>query len=190
MKKLNLINQKFGKLLVIALINSDRNGHTRFLCRCECGQETTVLSTHLVGGKIKSCGCISAQEGPLSSSWTGYGEISGHFWKNIVYSASGEKGTRTKLKINIDIRFIWKLFLKQNRQCALSGLKLTFPKNAKDKSWTASLDRIDSSKGYVRNNIQWVHKDINMMKRTYNQKYFIEMCKLIAKNNPTGCEVV
>jgi len=47
---------------------------------------------------------------------------------------------------------------------------------------TASLDRIDSSKGYVKGNLQWVHKDINMMKNHYNQKYFIEICKKVATN--------
>jgi hypothetical protein len=48
---------------------------------------------------------------------------------------------------------------------------------------TASLDRIDSSKGYEEGNIQWVHKHINFMKRTYSQEYFIDMCKKVADNN-------
>lgn len=45
---------------------------------------------------------------------------------------------------------------------------------------TASLDRIDSSKPYIIDNIQWVHKDINFMKRTYSHDYFIKLCKLVA----------
>ena len=48
---------------------------------------------------------------------------------------------------------------------------------------TASLDRIDSSKGYTTDNIQWVHKDINIMKNDYGNDYFIEICKKVAKNN-------
>jgi hypothetical protein len=50
---------------------------------------------------------------------------------------------------------------------------------------TASIDRIDSSKGYILGNIQWVHKDVNFMKRTYSQEYFVKMCKLITEN----CEI-
>lgn len=43
-----------------------------------------------------------------------------------------------------------------------------------------SLDRIDSKKGYVVGNVQWVHKDINRMKNTFPQDYFIQVCKQIA----------
>jgi len=48
------------------------------------------------------------------------------------------------------------------------------------KNTTASLDRIDSKKDYTKDNIQWLHKDINMLKNKYEQSYFIQMCKLVA----------
>jgi hypothetical protein len=72
---------------------------------------------------------------------------------------------------------------KQGRKCALSGININFPKVHKDRNYNASIDRIDSSLGYVVGNVQWVDKDVNMMKRTYNNEYFIKMCKLIAENN-------
>ena len=62
--------------------------------------------------------------------------------------------------------------------CALSGVKLIMP-TSKNKA-TASLDRIDSTKDYTLDNVQWVHKDINRMKNVYTQEYFIEMCKRVA----------
>lgn len=45
---------------------------------------------------------------------------------------------------------------------------------------TASLDRIDSNKGYNKENIQWVHKYINKMKMDFNQDYYIEMCRKVS----------
>ena len=45
---------------------------------------------------------------------------------------------------------------------------------------TASIDRIDSSIGYVIGNVQWVHKQVNFMKGTMEQKEFIKFCKLIS----------
>jgi hypothetical protein len=79
--------------------------------------------------------------------------------------------------------------LEQDKKCKLSGLNISFTNiNTKvtrhrfDLVCTASLDRIDSKKGYTLDNVQLVHKDINMMKKEYDQKYFIEMCKLIANN--------
>lgn len=47
---------------------------------------------------------------------------------------------------------------------------------------TASLDRIDSSKGYKIENIQWVHKDINQMKSALENNKFIELCELVSEN--------
>ena len=47
---------------------------------------------------------------------------------------------------------------------------------------TASLDRINSKKGYVEGNIQWVHKDINMMKHCLETSDFIKWCEKINEN--------
>jgi uncharacterized protein YeeX (DUF496 family) len=46
-----------------------------------------------------------------------------------------------------------------------------------------SLDRIDSKIGYVKGNVQWIHKHINNMKQDYDNDYFISMCELISKIN-------
>ena len=46
---------------------------------------------------------------------------------------------------------------------------------------TASLDRKNSSLDYTKDNIQWVHKDVNYMKMSLSEKYFIKLCKLIAR---------
>ena len=48
---------------------------------------------------------------------------------------------------------------------------------------TASVDRIDSNKGYEKGNIQIVHKIVNRMKWSLNQKAFIWFCKKIYENN-------
>lgn len=182
MKKIEMINKKFGKLVPISEHSTTRNGHIRYVCNCDCGNVTNVLGTHLRQGTTISCGCASPK-GSDRVQWKGVGEMSGEFWHtHIVRSANGDKG-RKPIELTITKEYAWNLFLKQNRKCALSGLDIKFPSKNKDKSYTASLDRIDSSKGYIEGNVQWVHKDINMMKRIYNNDYFIEMCRLVNNNN-------
>ena len=44
---------------------------------------------------------------------------------------------------------------------------------------TASLDRIDSKKGYTIDNIQWVHKDVNKMKMDLQEEDFFRIVKEI-----------
>ena len=82
------------------------------------------------------------------------------------------------LDFNIDLEYVAWLAEIQSYKCFYSGLDLKF--NGDFKDITASIDRIDSSLGYVDNNVCWVHKDINMMKQGFSEKKFIEMCKLVA----------
>lgn len=82
---------------------------------------------------------------------------------------------------DITIEYVWKIYLRQNRCCALSGLPLDFNKDTSQAM--VSIDRIKNDKGYVKRNIQLLHKDINFMKYVYEQKYFIEMCKLVAEKH-------
>ena len=47
---------------------------------------------------------------------------------------------------------------------------------------TASLDRIDSRKGYTIDNVHWVLKAVNIMKNTYPLSFFVAICrKVVAK---------
>ena len=178
----NDLGEKFGKLTAIEL-EKDKNGYnTRYLCKCDCGNTHSVSKSHLRSGRITHCGCVR-HEGAKHQQWTGIGEISGDFWwSHVVRSANGDifkNGRRKPKELTLTIQEAWELFLQQDRKCALSGTSLQFPKRSKDKSCTASLDRIDSSKGYVLDNVQWVHKDINIMKNKFDNQYFIQMCSLI-----------
>lgn len=178
----NEIGKKFGKLVPIE-IEKDKDGYnTRYICQCDCGNTHSVSKSHLRRGLITHCGCVR-RLGAKHSQWTGVGEISGDFWyEHILRSCNGSKGRKLK-ELSITIEYAWDLFLKQDRKCALSGIPLNFPKKSKDKSYNASLDRIDSSKGYVEGNVQWVHKHVNKMKNEFDQVYFIFLCKQISQKN-------
>jgi len=96
-----------------------------------------------------------------------------------------DRANRKNLKFNLSGKYLWNLFLKQNRRCALSGIEIVFPKawGAKSKTRiTASLDRVDSNKGYVIGNVQWVHKQINTMKMNMSDSEFINLCRMVTKN--------
>ncbi len=60
--------------------------------------------------------------------------------------------------------------------CHYSGIDLTLEQN---KPNTISLDRIDSSKGYVEGNVVFCSWRINQAKNTMSQQEFLSMCKSI-----------
>lgn len=57
----DLSGQIFGELKVIKKVeNTER---TSWLCKCSCGNETVVLSSNLLNGRTRSCGCFKKSHG-------------------------------------------------------------------------------------------------------------------------------
>lgn len=170
------INDIFGDLTVLSYqgYTSHRTlKYVTWLCQCTCGNTSIVAAVRLKNGKTKSCGCRRKY---AKSIYKGYEQISGTYWKRVQADAASRN-----LLFDIKIEDAWKMFLDQNRKCKLSGLDINFARNyTNTKIQTASFDRIDSSKGYTLDNVQWLHKDINKIKFNLNQEYFIKLCKLVA----------
>lgn len=78
----------------------------------------------------------------------------------------------------IDVQYAADLKERQGGACALTGVPLTF--DGAYSGIDASLDRIDSTRGYVVGNVQWVHKAINMMKGTLKEPEFVKWCCAVA----------
>ena len=135
---------------------------------------------HLAGGGCSIC-YFDTNKGRDSCRWRGHGELSRDHWSSIVREAK-----KRNIEVSITIEYAWELFFSQNRKCALTGCPLrmhipgvgnySYKTGRKRASWTASLDRIDSSKGYVEGNVQWVHVDINLMKLHHSTQRFYELC--------------
>jgi hypothetical protein len=56
--QLNLVGQRFGRVLVIASAGVPLGRTNRaWLCRCDCGEERVLFGISLASGNNKSCGC-------------------------------------------------------------------------------------------------------------------------------------
>ncbi len=108
----------------------------------------------------------------------GHKHIPINYWSNVIYAAN-----KRGLKFTITLDYAYALYLRQNGKCALSGVDINFRLiTAKSSTQTCSLDRKDSSKGYIRGNVQWVHKTVNLMKMSMSDEELIEWCELILIN--------
>jgi hypothetical protein len=65
--------------------------------------------------------------------------------------------------------------------CSLTGWEISIAYSEQ----TASVDRVDNSKGYTQGNIQWVHVMVNMCRNKYELDKFIEMCKAVTNRQKT-----
>jgi hypothetical protein len=171
----DITGERFGRLVAQYPF---RDGKAiRWNCLCDCGNQNNVLTSDLRTGQSTSCGCLKKEQ-TIEQNISRAKYIGGIPWRTVSYIK--QQARIRNIEYIVDDMFLWELFLKQEMKCALSGLDIKFGKPWKQIETTASLDRIDSSKGYMKSNIQWVHKDVNYMKSDFDEEYFITVCKLIS----------
>lgn len=170
------IGQNLQNLLLLDYYYINRRKFWK--CKCICGNLINRRDDHIKKNMNTCCGCLyTAVNGDKNGHWKGHGELSGSYFAQILRRAKRHGDN------DLTIQFLWELFEKQERKCKLSGQPITLKAIARRVKRTASLDRIDSLKPYIRENVQWVHKDVNLIKNNLDQGIFIEICKIIHDPN-------
>lgn len=175
------LNKNIGDYTVVKYLGKNKYSSRMWLCRCKCGKEREFNTSYLTGNSLRTatqCKDCYNEDFELSNRVETY--IPNRFWYRFL-----DHSKRRNKKVKVTKRYLYKLYEGQNKKCSLTGQDLYFTKLRTNfnRYTNASLDRIDNSIGYVKGNLQWVHKKVNMMKQQYSQDEFIEICKLIAKNN-------
>lgn len=183
-----LAGRKFGRLSPKAhSIRFTNNGYyVRYWhCECDCGNHCIVDAPSLKDGTTKSCGCLHKEfmQEMSKTKYKGYESLTGAHLSSIRATAH-----KRGIKVEITPEDMWKLFQEQKGLCVLSDVPIQFerPENYEVgdgyQERTASLDRIDSSKGYIEGNVQWVDKKINLMKGNKTDSEFIQICRKVTEH--------
>lgn len=186
-KHIDYSGQTIGKLKVLERaedkINCDGHPVIRWKCQCECGLIVYRYSAHLKRGRCRCINCKALEE----HQKYGYKDIRAHHWYNIKKNANNRN-----IEFDITMEYVWEIFKNQNEKCALSGIPIKFALSKKDHikgETTASLDRINSDKGYVKGNVQWVHKWVNLMKNDFTILEFVDYCQKVVNYQKEKYEV-
>lgn len=91
------------------------------------------------------------------------------------------RGRRDKKEVDLSLIYLKEVWESQKGICPYSGIKLKLSSwNKKKTPTTASLDRIDSSKGYVEGNVQFVSVMANFAKSDFTHEQMMMFCESIA----------
>ena len=143
-------------------------------CPC-CGVEQSYLRKNYaeeslrIGKLCKKC----SNKNPDNNAHKGY--YKDVLRKSFVHKYKANAALRD-LDWNVSFEYLADLLIEQDFKCALTGWNI----HAMDVNSPASLDRIDSSLGYIEGNLQWVTSKVNMMKQHYSQQDFIDVCCAVA----------
>ena len=61
MKRLELMGQRFERLLVLGFSHADSGGNSKWVCLCDCGTEKVITVHSLTSGATRSCGCLQRE---------------------------------------------------------------------------------------------------------------------------------
>ncbi len=67
-RPLDLVGQRFGRLVVASRAASDARGEARWSCRCDCGGTKTTRGSLLRSGNATSCGCAQLESAKRSGA--------------------------------------------------------------------------------------------------------------------------
>lgn len=167
----NCHNCKVGYRLEINdkdLIYQNEKGKWCSVCSICKKEQAYTRKDHAKSSAINNWNCKQC-----ASNKEGFSNNQSVGSKKRVYNKFLKSATQRKINWDLAIDDMYSNF---NGKCALTNWDISL----NYKNCTASLDRIDSTKGYSKENIQWVHSMVNMSKRHYSQEMFIKMSIAIA----------
>jgi hypothetical protein len=188
--KISFVGKKINQLTILEHVS-----YRRVKVKCDCGKEKECDFYDLKRNKIKSCGCAKntpelrelarkrAYKLIEIGAFNRGGDLHSKEFRDFKYIFKCIKNKNRKSS-NITLEDLKDCWDKQHGKCAYTNTLLILPTHKNHKlevpNWrVASVDRIDSNLGYIKDNIQFVSRTINYAKHTMKHDDMINFINFI-----------
>lgn len=172
--KMNILGKRFGRLLVTEESPSRKNRHgsdSMWLCKCDCGNVKIIMGRSLKWGRTKSCGCLQKE---LFKARLSLPESQAAFNKLFYRYKKQAKDRNILFKLSVDY---FKILTKGKCYYCNSNpsysVKRCEPKLNGDYIYNG-IDRINSNKGYIKENVVSCCAVCNKMKNNMSESDFLD----------------
>jgi hypothetical protein len=159
-KRADLAGQRFGRLVVLGPAGRDRHGNAKWLCRCDCGNESTPTTLAIRHG-AQSCGCLFQERSrEAATKHGGKGTRLYGIWKGMRKRCLNPNGQdfRRYGGAGVTVCEEWSSFAAFREWALGNGY-----------TEALSIDRIDTSGGYGPDNCRWA----DLFTQSANRRTFI-----------------
>lgn len=154
-RTLDRTGKKYGYWTAISFFDREKY-RTRWICRCVCGIERVVIAQSLTSGSSISCGCMGMKLRSLKTKKHGMaGTRTYKSWHSMHQRCQGKGGHQAYVRNGITVCERWNLFE-------------SFINDMGERPAGMSLDRIDGTKGYYKENCRWATHKQQMNNRSVN----------------------
>ena len=142
MQRMDLTGTQFGILTVVKIDDTSTTKQRKWLCQCACGNVKTVFQSNLTTGKTRSCGC-NQHPGKHNKCGTPIYKI----WGSMIQRCTNNNDRA------------WEYYGSRGVTVSGSWRKFeNFYEDMGDPPAQLTLDRIDNSLGYCKENCAWVSR--------------------------------
>lgn len=159
MKALDLTGQVFGRLTAIRLAEGVKK--RSWVCRCECGTVTVCYTKLLTKGLKRSCGCLRSELLAVRNATHGMAKTYTYTKWQSMWRRVRDTSGKNSCYVGVTVCDTWKDFAN-------------FYRDMGPCTKGESLDRIDNTKGYSKDNCRWVPLKEQAANTTRNVYVYID----------------
>lgn len=158
----DLTGQRFSRLLVLERRENTKANKARWACLCDCGTEVVAIGAELLSGHTKSCGCLQKSN-----------RIKHGLHDTRQYQIWADMKARCDNQSNKFFNYYGGRGIGYD--AAWESFEVFWGDMGSGYSDELTLDRIDNSNGYSKENCRWATRSTqqrNQRKRSKSKNYF------------------
>jgi len=171
----NLVGKRNGRLVILERLGV-KGKNRLYRCKCDCGTECILPSTHLRGKTgTQSCGCLAKEKKLVKLP---FGESA----FNSLFSTYKISAKHRKIDFKLS-KVEFRILTQQScYYCGAPPYQIYQPKRCNGEYIYTGIDRCDSNEGYIAENCVACCGICNKMKLSLSSNVFIEQIKKIFKH--------
>jgi hypothetical protein len=175
MQRIDLSGRRFSKLVAIKIVGRTPQNRLIWLCRCDCGNNHRVTSSHLISGLIKSCGCWRVHIGATNQLAHGCARRGNHTPEYRSYNAAKRRCTNPKVHN-------YHRYGGRGIQFKFESFQQFFAEVGKRPTKRHSIDRFPNNDGhYEPGNVRWATSFQQARNKQMTEKHLAACMRNLSK---------